>query len=184
MASTTLDIIRGLAQAAANAYDGTHVESYTHDERAREVGLKREEGHPILDKRVMDGFKVSFSGSKMKLCYQSEISLKEVHGNGFEDDINSMLKGILSFLKKEYKAVTGDTVSLSPIGEEADIMVQSTSRRRSWVQAYRYYKIGGINGVDDLDEQESKDRLDDTFKKWLELGKKAKKPENVTRKEA
>ena len=183
MASTTLDIIRGLAQAAANAHDGQHIESYTSDGRAREVGLKREEGNPITDKRVQDGFSVSFSGSRLKLSYHSEISLKEVHGNGFEDDINDQLKGILSFLKKEYKAVTGNTVGLTPLDEEADIVVQSISRRRSWVQASRTYKIGGIDGVDDLDEQESKDRLDDTFKKWLELGKKAKKPQNVTRKE-
>jgi hypothetical protein len=29
------------------------------------IGLRREEGHPIMDSRVMDGFNVRFAGDKM-----------------------------------------------------------------------------------------------------------------------
>ena len=47
--ATILDIIQGISQAAANAYDGSHIEEYSHDGKVRKVGLKREEGNPILD---------------------------------------------------------------------------------------------------------------------------------------
>ena len=46
-----LDIVRGLSQAAANAYDG-------YENVDEKIGLKREEGHPITDSRVVDGFRV------------------------------------------------------------------------------------------------------------------------------
>ena len=57
--ATILDVIKGLNQAAANAYDG-----YQMDE---EVGLRREEGHPLIDSRVIDGFSVKFSADKLIL---------------------------------------------------------------------------------------------------------------------
>ena len=63
--ATTLEIIRGISQAAANAYDGAHMEGYSSDGKARTIGLKREEGNPITDKRVMDGFGVAFHGKPM-----------------------------------------------------------------------------------------------------------------------
>ena len=50
--SSTYEIVQGLAQAAANAYDGAHDERYALDGQARKVGLNREQGHPIIDKRV------------------------------------------------------------------------------------------------------------------------------------
>ena len=55
MSSNTLKIVQGIAQAAANAYDGSHDERYAADGKARKIGLNREEGDPILDKRVIDG---------------------------------------------------------------------------------------------------------------------------------
>ena len=57
------------------------------------------------------------------------------------------------------------------------------SNIRTWVQAAQYYTIGGLDGVLDSQELESEDRLDDAIRKWLELGKKAPKPRNVTRKQ-
>ena len=53
--SNMLEIIQGLAQAAANGYDGAHDERYVRDGEAKKVGLRREEGCPLLDKRVNDG---------------------------------------------------------------------------------------------------------------------------------
>ena len=52
--ATVYEIVQGLSQAAANAYDGALGE----DGKPLVAGLKREEGDPILDKRVMDGFNV------------------------------------------------------------------------------------------------------------------------------
>ena len=81
-AASILDIVSGLAQAAANAYDG----AYTEDGELLEVGLKREEGDLILDKRVLDGFGVVFYGPMMCIKYHSEVQLKEVYNNGFETE--------------------------------------------------------------------------------------------------
>ena len=75
--SNTLEIIQGLSQAAANAYDGVHDERFSLDGQVRKIGLRREEGCPIMDSRVMDGFSVKFYGNKMCINYQSDIRLKE-----------------------------------------------------------------------------------------------------------
>ena len=56
--ASVLDIVRGISQAAANAYDGSQDEKYSLDGEARKIGLKREEGDPIIDSRVVDGFNV------------------------------------------------------------------------------------------------------------------------------
>ena len=69
--ATTMEIVRGISQVLANSYDGAL------DDKGEpiKVGLKREEGHPILDSRVMDGFKVTFHGSQLGISYHSEIKL-------------------------------------------------------------------------------------------------------------
>jgi len=178
--ATTLEIIRGISQALAYSYDGGHDARYTDDGEAHSFGLKREEGDPILDTRVMDGFKVKFAGNKLCIHYHSEVQLKEVHDSNFESNTESMINDIAKFLKKEYKKVTGDTLTLTGDGE-MEAIVQNTSRVRSWVQAYKWYKIGGIGDVEPVAEA-SEERLDASFKKWLELGKNSPKPKNVTRK--
>ena len=89
MSKETLEIIEGLAQAAANgSYDGgQHMENYSLDGQIRKIGLKREEGIPLLDKRCIDGFKVKFYGDSMIINYQSDVRMKELKGNGYENDI-------------------------------------------------------------------------------------------------
>ncbi len=81
---------KGLAQAAANAYDGAHDERFVRDGEAKKVGLKREEGCPIMDKRVMDGFNVKFYGNKICIKYQSEYPIKRnLHGGGLKQKWNA-----------------------------------------------------------------------------------------------
>ena len=163
--ATVLEIVRGLSQAAANAYDG-----YEHmDEK---IGLRREEGHPIMDSRVMDGFNVRFAGNKMTLSYQSEVLVKELHPrNQFENEINRKLADIVKFLKKEYKNITKGSVALKE-ASDVDIMVQSTSNARSFVQASRQYEIGGLGEQTDsvrLNSEDSKDApFEKQFKDFLE----------------
>jgi len=137
--ATVYEIVQGLSQAAANAYDGAL------DENGEPLlaGLKREEGDPILDKRVMDGFGVKFYGNVMCLSYMSEVQLKEVYANGFESDVESQIGEIVKFLQKEYKKITGKSVSLTADGE-IDIRVENSSRVRSWVTAKMHYKVGGL----------------------------------------
>ena len=74
-----------------------------------------------------------------------------------------------------------DVLAATKIQDELEALVQNTSRVRSWVQAFRWYKIGGLKDVTPVGEA-SEERLDKSFRDWLSLGKKAAKPKNVTRK--
>ena len=178
--ATIYDIVKGINQAAANAYDGSHDERYSSDGDARKVGLKREDGDPIVDSRVMDGFKVKFHGDKLVILYQSEIPIKEVHNNGFVNDVESIFSDIAKFLRKEYKSITGDSLTLTPQGD-AQVLLQNMSNIRTWCQANKTYKIGGLKGVEPVSEGTPEDRLDKAIKDFLSL-KNEKKPKNVTRK--
>ena len=177
--ASILDVVKGLSQAAANAYDGSHVEELQADGRARTAGLSREDGHYINDRRVIDGFKVSFHGPILRVKYQAETRIKDVQDNGFENEIISKLKDIVKFLKKEYKAITGETVALTLEGEH-QILVQRISNYRTDVQAQCDYKIGGLTDVGEVNSGSDKERADKAIKDFLALGRdKAKKPSNV-----
>ena len=169
--ATTAEIVQGISQVMANTYDGAL------DENGEpiKVGLKREEGHPINDSRVMDGFKVTFPANQICIHYHAEVKLKEVYANGFESDLEQMIEDIASFIKKEYKKITGSALSLKKAGE-LDAIVQNTSRVRTWVQAKCYYDIGGVDaeGINDASE----DRLEDSFRKFLEQDSGDKRPSN------
>ena len=174
--STTLEIIQGLSQAAANAYDGVHDERYTLDGQVRNIGLRREDGCPLMDKRVNDGFSVKFYGNKICINYQSDILLREIYNTkDYEGEIVRQLEGIKKFLQKEYKAITGKSVSLTAQGEPK-VLVQSTSRVRSFVQAYQHYKIGGVKEEPVMDPAVEDSRA--ITRKFLEQVKAAKRPSN------
>ena len=165
--ATTLEIIRGISQEAANiGYDGAH-EGIHGDGEPRSAGLRREEGHMINDRRVIDGFGVRFMGNILRVSYSSELQLKEVYANGFENEIERQIAEVVKFLKKEYKAVTGDALTLTKVGD-ADMIVQNRSKVWTWVQAQCDYKIGGLQEVVEVTEEE-KD-LRDRFKDFLSLG--------------
>ena len=90
-----LDIVRGLSQAAANAYDG-------YDNMDEKIGLNREEGHPVLDSRLIDGFRVRFAADNLIVTYHGEVLMKEVHPRAqFENEIERKFGDIVSFLKKQ-----------------------------------------------------------------------------------
>ena len=175
--ATVYEIIQGLAQAAANSYDGALGEDY---EPANDGILRREEGDALIDQRVMDGFNVKFYGNMMCLTYQSEVQLKEVYASGFEQEIDQRLTDISGWLKKEYKKITGESVTLTEEGE-IDVMVQNSSRVRSWVQAKKHYKVGGLD-KEMNDTQESTDRVESSWKTFLDQGGwQGKRPKNDTR---
>ena len=157
--ASVLEIIQGINQAAANAYDGSEAK----------VGLQREEGDPILDRRVMDGFKVRFIGPILRISYQSEARIQDVKDKGFEDSIIAHLKEIVKFLKKEYKAITGNSLTLKLEGEHK-ILVQRMSNYRTDVQAQCDYRIGGLTDTDEVKTGSAKENLDKAVKDWLALG--------------
>jgi hypothetical protein len=167
--ASVLDIVRGISQAAANAYDGSQDEKYSLDGEARKIGLKREEGDPIIDSRVVDGFNVRMSGPILTISYQSDIRLKDVYAGDIEADVDEMIENVASFLKKEYKKITGDSLSLSADGK-VDVLVQNTSKVRVFVTGKKNYKVGNLDGVLEVGLP-SEDRLDKSIRDFISLGK-------------
>ena len=129
----------------------------------------------------MDGFQVKFHGPILRLTYQAETRIKDVKDPGFEDEVVQRLVAIIKFLKKEYKAITGDTLTLTLEGEH-HILVQRISNYRTDVQAHCDYRIGGLTDTVEVNEGTDDDRLDGAIKDWLALGPKNKRPKNDTRK--
>jgi hypothetical protein len=173
--ATVYEIIQGINQAASNAYDGAS----NKDGEPIKIGLKREKGHSIKDSRVMDGFNVRLSGPQMIVSYQSELPLKDFHNKKLEQEIEQTYADIIKFLKKEYKNVTGNTLSLKDDGP-LDMFLQNMSKIRTWVECKKTYTIGNMKDVLPVGEP-SQDRLEKNFKDFL-AQKSDKKPSNVTKK--
>jgi len=177
MSEKTLKVIEGIAQAAADSYDGALDENG----EVIKIGLKREEGNPLLNSRMMDGFKVRCSGSTMICTYQSQIKLRDVYATKFENELEQTMADIVKHLKKKYKQITGNTLGLKAQGE-VDALVQKLNNNLIFVVATKAYKISGMDAEDKLEPSE--DNLEKDFKSFLELGgwgKKSAKPKNVTR---
>ena len=167
--ATTLEIITGINQAAANAYDGSQDEKYSLDGEARKIGLKREEGDPIIDSRVVDGFNVRMSGPILTISYQSDIKLKDVYAGDIEADVEEMIQNVANFLKKEFKKITGDALTLTAEGD-VDVLVQNTSKVRVFVVGKRNYKVGNLADVIEVGLP-SEERLDKSIRDFISLGK-------------
>tara|TARA_R100001015_G_C4612720_1_gene168271 strand:+ start:717 stop:1226 length:510 start_codon:yes stop_codon:yes gene_type:complete len=165
--ATTLEIIQGINQAAANAYDGAHDQRFVSGD-PKEIGLSREEGCSIMDSRVIDGFGVKIIGDMLQINYEADIKLKDVYANGFEEECERRIASIADFLKKEFKLIVGSTLSLTPQGE-CKCLVQNTSRVRTFVIAHRLYKINGMKGVETLGES-IVDPIDVKYQKFLKEG--------------
>ena len=86
---------------------------------------------------------------------------------------------IKKFLQKEYKTITGNSVTLTKDGD-SKILVQSTSNVRSFVQAYQNYKVSGIKQDPDAGGSENR-TVDQAIRDFLELNSN-KRPKNDTRK--
>ncbi len=167
--ATTLEIIQGIAQAASNAYDGAHDQRFVEDGKIAKVGvLSREEGCPIVDSRVIDGFGIKFIGDMLQINYEGDVRLQDVYAQGFEEECDRRLEAIADFLKKEYKSITGRQVTLTAQGEPV-CFVQNVSRVRTFVMAHKLFKINGLKGVDTLGEGVS-DSLATEYYKFLTEG--------------
>lgn len=164
--ASVLEIVRGISQAMSNTHDGAI------DENGEpvKIGLRREEETPITDKRVVDGFSVRLKADKLCVYYNSEVTMKEVHGKGFANDIDGYIAAVTKHIKKQYKAATGSALSLKKEGE-SHIDVQNMSRVRSWVVAHQVYKIDGFGKDVESYENESSDKLDAAIKDIISMGK-------------
>ena len=162
--ATTLEIINGISQVLSNSYDGALDESG----EPIQIGLRREEGNSLVDPRVMDGFGASIVGDRLHIKYHAEIPLKEVHSNGFEGEMESMVEKIKSFIQKEFKKVTKSSLSLSD-PSEVDVLVEYISRMRTSVKVHKCYKISGANSEDRIEVDQERP-VDPAFEKMLKLG--------------
>ena len=162
MSQKDLDVVRGIMQAAADSYDGAL------DDKGEpvKIGLKREEGHPVLDTRVMDGFKCRIDGAKLIINYHSEILLRDVYKGSLENELEQTMADIVKHLKKRYRKITGSTLKLKADGE-VDAIVQSTSRVRVFVLATKVYDIQSLKDVENR-LHPSENSLDKNFKKFLD----------------
>jgi len=175
-----IDIVRGISQVMANVHDGALDE----DGEPIKIGLKREEDVAITDRRVMDGFKVAMVGDQLHIKYHGEVTLEEANSKSFEGDLGQMCADIASFLKKEYKKVTGSALKLEKVGD-VDALVQSVSGHRSWVQATCVYTMGGLGeSVEAALQGSDEDRLDKSIRSWLELGPSGKAPNDKRKQES
>lgn len=168
---TMLDIIGGISQVLANSKDTyTGYDPFDQHPKKEKAGLNREEGNPLKDSRqLFDGFSCKIHGDQLMVTYQTDVLMRNVHQNGFERDVEKKLAEIASFIKKEYKKVTKNTLSLT--GEkDCHIIVQKTSNIRTFITATKSFKIGGINLP--AEDPDSKNRLEANIKKFLQLGKK------------
>ena len=137
--ATTLEIIDCISQVLSNTYDGALDESG----EPVKIGLRREEGNPLVDQRIMDGFGAHISGDRLHIKYHAEIPLKEVHSTDFEGEMESMVEKVKSFIQKEYKKIKKTALTLSD-PSEVDVLVEYLSRIRTSVKVHKCYKIGGI----------------------------------------
>ncbi len=100
--------------------------------------------------------------------------MRDLKDDRFENEIIQTINEVKKFLQKEYKAITGKSVSLTAKGEP-QIIVQTTSRVRTFVQAYQHYKVGGLQ-MDQIGAP-SEPNVRDITKRFLETAK-AKRPNN------
>ena len=176
--ATVYDIVKGINQAAANAYDGAQDGRFRTDGKDDPIGLKREKGCALNDSRVMDGFKVRMSGPKLIVSYQSEMPMSSFHNTKLDEDMEQTFADITKFLKKEYKNVTGESLALTADGP-CSILLQNMSKIRTWAQCTKVYTVNSLKDVVPVGEP-SQDRLEDNFRKFLEQSSD-KRPENDTR---
>lgn len=178
--ATTLEIITGIHQAAANAYDGSHDEKIVGEDMVAKIGLRREEGCTLKDSRIIDGFNVKVMGNKLTIAYHTEYTSKQSHDSSLVGDIEQAVADCAKFLKKEFKKLTGSALSLKD-KTEVEIKMEPVSRIRVSTCAYQTFTIGNIGAEAILEPSE--DRLEKTIKDFLAQGReKAKKPSNYTAK--
>ena len=157
-----IDVIRGIQQAAANGFDGGKTGT----------GLRREEPTPITDKRVMDGFGCRVQGDMLVLSYHAEMPLDNSKPHALQDEVDQTLEDIVSFLKKEYKNVTGESLGLSPVDKEADVHAEYLSRQRLIVKAVKRWQIAGLSDLSKgLESDNEPASLDDVTRDFLKQGK-------------
>tara|TARA_B100000700_G_scaffold305563_1_gene379686 strand:- start:1462 stop:1965 length:504 start_codon:yes stop_codon:yes gene_type:complete len=162
--ATMLEIANGISQVLAGSYDG----GSDTEGNPIAIGLKREEGHPINDARIMDGFYACIKGDSLRIKYHTEVKLREVHNSSFESEIELMIEKIKNFLVKEFKKVTGKALTLKD-PSEVQVMVEYISKVRTSVRAHKDFKIGGVPATEEVLQGYNEGKGDPTSGRWKKL---------------
>ena len=173
-------IIQGISAAMANSYDGAH------DENGEpiKIGLRREEGNPVLDSRVMDGFDCKIQGNLLVVKYSTEENLKGLRGihrmglEKYQNEIEQRMANIIKFVKKEAKKATGATVNLKLDGE-IDILIQPMNKLRTMVSAVGMYTIGGMEAQEDPKPEGGRRSEADFYKSFISNLKEEKRKKTL-----
>lgn len=170
-------IIQGISAAMANSYDGAT------DEKGEpiKIGLRREEGNPVLDSRVMDGFGCKIQGDLLVVKYNTEENLQGLRGihkmglEKYQKEIEQRMADIIIFIKKEAKKATKANVDLKLEGK-IDILIEPMNKLRTIVTAKAMYKIGGMKAQEDPKPEGKKRKSEaDFYKGFISNLKEAKR---------
>jgi len=103
------------------------------------------------------------------ISYQSDVFLKDVHSNNFENDLERKMGDIVSYLKKEFKKITKKALNLKSLGD-CDALVQQTSRVRVFVVATKTYEVGNLSSVDTVEGDTTVKNTHRNFQDFLAEG--------------
>ena len=123
-------IVQALKQIEANTFPG-----------ALDKGGKPRDDMPIG--KSNNGFKLSISGERVVIKYQEELDIRRVQDKNFNSEVEQKFADILKYLKKEYKEITGNSLSLKK-ESEIDVLIQSLSRFRTWINASQIFSLSGL----------------------------------------
>lgn len=179
------ELVRGIKQAAANAYDG----AVDKDGKPVKTGLDRES--ELLDHRTLrtiDGFTVKVCNpNTLRLSYHLQMMAKHKLAaleNKLEEEIEDRIGEIIAYLKKEFKNITGSTLNLKKVGD-IKYDVEAVSMVRTNLRGSCEYEITNLDDLADEKDDTAEDNLKQADK-FLATDKDkfpgVKKAQNDTRK--
>ena len=159
--SPIYNIVQGIQQAAYNGQD--------HPSGGSKTGaLKSEIGDPVKDSRVIDGFSVKVQGDVMKITYQAVVQLEVALEDNVEQTHIKMVEYLCNFIKKEFKSITGDTLTVTAIKDSDHVSFQQASNVKTIVTATKSYTVGGLESSEN-NSDEAKKKMDKVEKVEKEL---------------
>lgn len=141
-----------------------------YDGSGAEIGLKREQGDPITDSRIMDGFSARINGSQLIINYHSMMTATDFHSKkdpalALKQNLKDMFDNIEKFLKTEVGKLDVGKLRLKQVGED-DALVQYLNRNRYNCVAKRVYDILGVDAEAPKSEKQ-RHHKDDVIKSFI-----------------
>lgn len=156
--ATILDVLKGISQVVANTRDDN--KGITGEgEPVKTDALQREEELTIHDPRVMDGFSIKIMADRLQITYNVRERMRNVSESDFKKKMQDTVDSVASYIKKEYKNVTGKSLSLDR-EDECKIVVQTLSSIKTHVQCICVYKVAQLKElVNAFEDELRKERL-------------------------